>query len=127
MFRNIRGSDKRAGVVAEPVSNSDWFCKSNNFESLAAEPAGHHSCDLHQLLLSHGLAKYIEVFNRHHIEMDTFIDIRDEELRDLGITTFGNNIFINDIIFLISYIIVLLKTLLLCKMKNEGWGGERKD
>ena len=98
MFRNIRGSDKRVGGVKEPVSNSDWFCKSNNLERLGEEPAGPPSCDLHQLLLSHGLAKYIEVFNRHHIEMDTFIDIRDEELRDLGITTFGNLLVNNYII-----------------------------
>ena len=54
-----------------------------------------HSCeiesvDLHQLLLNHGLAKYIEVFSRHEIEVEAFVNLTDEELREIGIPTFGN-------------------------------------
>ena len=38
IYRTVRGPEKRVFPMNDPKSNSDWFCKSNNFEKLVEEP-----------------------------------------------------------------------------------------
>lgn len=93
VFREKRRNEQsyRMNQTREISSNSDWFCQSNTFESLVevSEPAD----DLTILLLRHGHSKYIDTFQRHEIDLETFINLTDEELKEIGITTFGKIIF----------------------------------
>jgi len=45
--------------------------------------------DLPQLLSSQGLAKYTDIFLRHEIDLPTFSTLTDDELKEIGISTFG--------------------------------------
>ena len=93
VFREKRRNEQsyRMNQSREISSNSDWFCQSNTFESLVEvnEPAD----DLTILLLRHGHSKYIDTLHRHEIDLETFINLTDEELKEIGITTFCKIIF----------------------------------
>jgi len=41
------------------------------------------------LLANKGLSKYTDVFVRHEIDLPTFVTLTDEELKEIGIPTFG--------------------------------------
>jgi hypothetical protein len=49
--------------------------------------------DLPQLLSSQGLAKYTDIFLRHEIDLPTFSTLTDDELKEIGISTFGKPLF----------------------------------
>lgn len=108
---HARAKEQREKEVA---SNSDnWFARSNAFDSLLGPPGGHsgmnfwsmqgpikikslrsvHSDSGHDelttLLTSQGLGKYADVFLRHEVDLQTFATLTDEELKEIGIPTFG--------------------------------------
>ena len=45
--------------------------------------------ELASLLTSQGLGKYTDVFLRHEVDLHTFATLTDEELKEIGIPTFG--------------------------------------
>ena len=45
--------------------------------------------ELASLLASQGLGKYSDVFLRHEVDLQTFATLTDEELKEIGIPTFG--------------------------------------
>jgi len=45
--------------------------------------------ELSCLLSLHALSKYTDVFLRHEIDLPTFASLTDEELKEIGIPTFG--------------------------------------
>ena len=45
--------------------------------------------DLASLLTSQGLGKYTDVFLHHEVDLQTFAILTDEELKEIGIPTFG--------------------------------------
>merc|ERR1719397_787880 len=75
----------------EVASNSDWFCQSNAFDSMLAPSgdAGQYIDELATMLANQGLGKYTDVFLRHEIDLPTFATLNDEELKEIGIPTFG--------------------------------------
>eukprot|EP00092_Neocalanus_flemingeri_P091965 GFUD01116682.1.p1 GENE.GFUD01116682.1~~GFUD01116682.1.p1 ORF type:complete len:179 (-),score=47.96 GFUD01116682.1:809-1345(-) len=77
----------------EIASTSDWFGQSNGFDSLlsapAAEDLGGMVDGLSCMLANQGLSKYTDVFLRHEIDLPTFATLTDEELKEIGIPTFG--------------------------------------
>jgi len=75
----------------EVASNSDWFCQSNAFDSMLAPPGdpGQYVDELATMLATQGLGKYTDVFLRHEIDLPTFATLNDEELKEIGIPTFG--------------------------------------
>lgn len=76
----------------EVASNSDWFERSNAFDSLLAPPGdvvAPEMDELATLLTSQGLGKYSDVFLRHEVDLQTFATLTDEELKEIGIPTFG--------------------------------------
>lgn len=78
----------------EIASNSDWFTRSNAFDSFLAPPAPGEAIapgldELASLLTTQGLGKYTDVFLRHEVDLQTFATLTDEELKEIGIPTFG--------------------------------------
>ena len=93
----------------DAVSNSDWLCQSNAFDSLLAPSgkflqnlstlnwtdicwtgdSGQYVDELANMLAAQGLGKYTDVFLRHEIDLPTFATLNDEELKEIGIPTFG--------------------------------------
>ena len=45
--------------------------------------------ELASLLTTQGLGKYTDVFLRHEVDIQTFATLTDEELKEIGIPTFG--------------------------------------
>jgi len=87
---HARAKQQREKDVA---SNSDWFGQSNAFDSLLSAPAegvgGVVDDGLSCLLANQGLSKYTDVFLRHEVDLPTFATLTDEELKEIGIPTFG--------------------------------------
>jgi len=76
----------------EVASNSDWFGQSNAYDSLLSAPTedvNGMADELACLLANQGLSKYTDVFLRHEIDLPTFATLTDEELKEIGIPTFG--------------------------------------
>jgi len=87
-----------SGGTGPPISGpgaQDWFGQStqgNGFDALLSKdgssfPRGLD--DLPALLSKQGLSKYTDVFLRHEIDLPTFITLTDDELKEIGIHTFG--------------------------------------
>ena len=102
---HARAKQQRGNEVA---SNSDWLGQTNTFDSLLSAPTdtnGAGADELSCLLSQHALSKYTDVFlrwtlvdkifnsdflsPRHEIDLPTFASLTDEELREIGIPTFG--------------------------------------
>ena len=45
--------------------------------------------DLPSVFAKQGLAKYTDLFLRHEIDLDTFATLTDDDLKEIGIQTFG--------------------------------------
>nr|4RQN_A Chain A, Protein bicaudal C homolog 1 [Homo sapiens]4RQN_B Chain B, Protein bicaudal C homolog 1 [Homo sapiens]4RQN_C Chain C, Protein bicaudal C homolog 1 [Homo sapiens] len=45
--------------------------------------------DLPELFSKLGLGKYTDVFQQQEIDLQTFLTLTDQDLKELGITTFG--------------------------------------
>jgi len=74
----------------EVASNSDWFGQTH--DSLVSVPFDNNGAgadELSCLLSQHALSKYTDVFLRHEIDLPTFASLTDEELKEIGIPTFG--------------------------------------
>lgn len=84
-LKESRGPKESRGT-RELTSHSDWFCQSNTFSCLVERDEGE---DLNLLLHRQGLSKYIDIFLRHEVDLETFINLTEEELKELGIVTFG--------------------------------------
>merc|ERR1719397_1622658 len=87
---HAKAKQQRAQEVA---SNSDWFGQSNAFDTLLQQAGREEEVgagdSLAVILAGQGLAKYIDVFRRHEIDLPTFSSLTDEELKEIGIPTFG--------------------------------------
>ena len=85
LTREKIAEQNRARQAREIASNSDWFGQSTAFDSMRMEARE----DLPHLLTSQGLAKYADIFLRHEIDLPTFATLTDDELKEIGIPTFG--------------------------------------
>jgi len=98
VIRELEHSKARAAREKEVASNSDWFGASINTlgESMVAGREGREASGekfvgdgLPVLLANQGLSKYADIFVRHEIDLPTFATLTDEELKEIGIPTFG--------------------------------------
>ncbi len=83
----------------ETEADAPWFGNSSAFDAAAA----HHSQqqfmgasnlisstdDLPDLLSKQGLAKYTELFVRHEVDLQTFASLTEQDLKEIGVQTFG--------------------------------------
>ncbi|XP_008282794.1 bicaudal C homolog 2 [Stegastes partitus] len=75
------------------VSTSSYFegaCSSRRASTCSQRsPSPHMTDDLPELLSQLGLIKYIDVFEQQEIDYHTFLTLSDEDLKEVGVSTFG--------------------------------------
>lgn len=86
ILKNIDSSvvEENKEKLGEKV-NSTWL---NNLKEIKEIPEEKLD-DLGNVLLNNGLAKFTDLFRRHEIDLTTFKELTEEELKEIGITTFG--------------------------------------
>ncbi|XP_029106688.1 protein bicaudal C homolog 1-like isoform X2 [Scleropages formosus] len=79
-------------------NKSELYLSSSNYMDCISSMAGSNGCtlsmslkgsDLPELFSKLGLGKYIDVFQQQEIDLQTFLTLTDQDLKELGITTFG--------------------------------------
>ncbi|XP_070697159.1 protein bicaudal C homolog 1-B-like isoform X2 [Pempheris klunzingeri] len=83
---------ERNGTAAE------HYLSSSNYMDCISSVTGSNGCslnsslkgsDLPELFSKLGLGKYTDVFQQQEIDLQTFLTLTDQDLKELGITTFG--------------------------------------
>ncbi|XP_069467327.1 protein bicaudal C homolog 1 isoform X2 [Ambystoma mexicanum] len=87
------GSPKR-----KQNKSTEHYLSSSNYMDCISSMTGSNGCnlngsfkgaDLPELFSKLGLGKYTDVFQQQEIDLQTFLTLTDQDLRELGITTFG--------------------------------------
>ncbi|KAK7922762.1 hypothetical protein WMY93_009664 [Mugilogobius chulae] len=89
-----------SGSRGRSDKTSDTFsCSSSYFEGVSSSrrastcsqrsPSPQVSDDLPELLSQLGLLKYIDVFEEQEIDYQTFLTLSDDDLKEVGVSTFG--------------------------------------
>jgi len=65
--------------------HTTWLSNLNDIKELPEDKLD----DLGNVLLNNGLSKFTDVFRRHEIDLPTFKELTEEELKEIGINTFG--------------------------------------
>ncbi|KAK1333676.1 hypothetical protein QTO34_006062 [Cnephaeus nilssonii] len=80
------------------VSTAEHYLSSSNYMDCISSLTGSNGCnlnssfkgsDLPELFSKLGLGKYTDVFQQQEIDLQTFLTLTDQDLKELGITTFG--------------------------------------
>ncbi|KAJ8317841.1 hypothetical protein KUTeg_002932 [Tegillarca granosa] len=81
------------GEYPSPRKKYDCCLSSSNHVDSASLPAAKGfwspKADLAELFSKLGLGKYTDLFQQQEIDLATFLTLTDQDLRELGITTFG--------------------------------------
>uniref|UniRef100_A0A3B3WHS9 SAM domain-containing protein n=1 Tax=Poecilia mexicana TaxID=48701 RepID=A0A3B3WHS9_9TELE len=87
-WRDRRGSASQIVSSSSPSSSSP---SSPSTESTCSQrsPSPLVTDDLPELLSELGLIKYIDLFEQQEIDYQTFLTLSDEDLKEIGISTFG--------------------------------------
>lgn len=79
-------------------SAAEHYLSSSNYMDCISSVTGSNGCslnsslkgsDLPELFSKLGLGKYTDVFQQQEIDLQTFLTLTDQDLKELGITTFG--------------------------------------
>uniref|UniRef100_A0A8C7IV52 BicC family RNA binding protein 1 n=1 Tax=Oncorhynchus kisutch TaxID=8019 RepID=A0A8C7IV52_ONCKI len=79
-------------------SAAEHYLSSSNYMDCISSITGSNGCslqsslkgsDLPELFSKLGLGKYTDVFQQQEIDLQTFLTLTDQDLKELGITTFG--------------------------------------
>ncbi|KAM9364469.1 protein bicaudal C homolog 1 [Pholidichthys leucotaenia] len=79
-------------------SAAEHYLSSSNYMDSISSVTGSNGCslnsslkgsDLPELFSKLGLGKYTDVFQQQEIDLQTFLTLTDQDLKELGITTFG--------------------------------------
>ncbi|KAL7990317.1 hypothetical protein Chor_013747, partial [Crotalus horridus] len=80
------------------MSLSEHYLSSSNYMDCISSLIGSNGCnlnslfkgsDLPELFSKLGLGKYTDIFQQQEIDLQTFLTLTDQDLKELGITTFG--------------------------------------
>ncbi|XP_038058655.1 protein bicaudal C homolog 1-like isoform X2 [Patiria miniata] len=85
-YTNLSCSNYIEGSSLPRQSKGLWSsneCSSNSQSPASIKP------DLGDLFINLGLGKYADVFQQQEIDLSTFLTLTDNDLKELGITTFG--------------------------------------
>lgn len=104
-WRERNGSGLPAhGDFSLPISpkrkqnKTEHYLSSSNYMDCISSMTGTNGCnlntslkgsDLPELFSKLGLGKYTDVFQQQEIDLQTFLTLTDQDLKELGITTFG--------------------------------------
>ncbi|XP_015202366.2 protein bicaudal C homolog 1 isoform X2 [Lepisosteus oculatus] len=92
-FPSSVGSPKR-----KQNKSAEHYLSSSNYMDCISSMTGSNGCslstsfkgsDLPELFSKLGLGKYTDVFQQQEIDLQTFLTLTDQDLKELGITTFG--------------------------------------
>uniref|UniRef100_A0A8D3DJ53 SAM domain-containing protein n=2 Tax=Scophthalmus maximus TaxID=52904 RepID=A0A8D3DJ53_SCOMX len=90
-WRDRRGSTS-SSFPSFPSSGSyfDGACSSRRASTCSQRSPSPQMCDdLPELLSQLGLLKYIDVFEQQEIDYQTFLSLSEEDLKEVGVSTFG--------------------------------------
>ncbi|XP_030631304.1 protein bicaudal C homolog 1 [Chanos chanos] len=82
----------------KPNKSAEHYLSSSNYMDCISSVTGSNGCnlnsslkgsDLPELFSKLGLGKYTDVFQQQEIDLQTFLTLTDQDLKELGITTFG--------------------------------------
>ncbi|XP_033830029.1 bicaudal C homolog 2 [Periophthalmus magnuspinnatus] len=83
-------SDKTLDSFSCSSSYFDGVCSSRRASTCSQRsPSPQMSDDLPELLSQLGLLKYIDVFEEQEIDYQTFLTLSDDDLKEVGVSTFG--------------------------------------
>ncbi|MED6252609.1 Protein bicaudal C 1-B, partial [Ataeniobius toweri] len=77
---------------------AEHYLSSSNYMDSISSVTGSNGCnlnsslkgsDLPELFSKLGLGKYTDIFQQQEIDLQTFLTLTDQDLKELGITTFG--------------------------------------
>ncbi|XP_068424684.1 protein bicaudal C homolog 1-B-like [Clinocottus analis] len=94
-FPSVVGSPKRK---QNKSAAEHYLSSSSNYMDCISSITGSNGCslnsslkgsDLPELFSKLGLGKYTDVFQQQEIDLQTFLTLTDQDLKELGITTFG--------------------------------------
>ncbi|KAI5627388.1 protein bicaudal C-like 1 [Silurus asotus] len=80
------------------IKSVEHYLSSSNYTDCISSVNGSNGCnlssslkgsDLPELFSKLGLGKYTDVFQQQEIDLQTFLTLTDQDLKELGITTFG--------------------------------------
>ncbi|XP_072335014.1 protein bicaudal C homolog 1-B-like isoform X2 [Scyliorhinus torazame] len=80
------------------VSAAEHYLTSSNYMDCISSLMGSNGCTLNnsfkgselpELFSKLGLGKYTDIFQQQEIDLQTFLTLTDQDLKELGITTFG--------------------------------------
>ncbi|XP_055028142.2 protein bicaudal C homolog 1-B isoform X2 [Misgurnus anguillicaudatus] len=97
----LSGNSEFSPAVSSPKrlknkSSEQYLSSSNYMDSISL--SGSNGCslsssfkgtDLPELFSKLGLGKYTDIFQQQEIDLQTFVTLTDQDLKELGITTFG--------------------------------------
>ncbi|KAK6171391.1 hypothetical protein SNE40_019590 [Patella caerulea] len=83
--------NKAPGEYPSPRKKYEFGLSSSNHVDSAILPSKNwsHKTDLAELFSTMGLGKYTDLFTQQEIDISTFTTLTDQDLRELGISTFG--------------------------------------
>ncbi|XP_020562253.1 protein bicaudal C homolog 1-B isoform X4 [Oryzias latipes] len=84
-------STNRSDTPPEGFVSSSFFESSSRRTLTCSQqsPSPSVTDDLHELLNQLGLIKYIDVFEQQEIDYQTFLTLSDDDLKEVGVSTFG--------------------------------------
>ncbi|XP_075993308.1 protein bicaudal C homolog 1 [Genypterus blacodes] len=99
----LPGHGEFSAAVSSPKrkqnkSGVEHYLSSSNYMDCISSVTGSNGCslnstlkgsDLPELFSRLGLGKYTDVFQQQEIDLQTFLTLTDQDLKELGITTFG--------------------------------------
>uniref|UniRef100_A0AAY5KVY7 SAM domain-containing protein n=1 Tax=Esox lucius TaxID=8010 RepID=A0AAY5KVY7_ESOLU len=92
-WRDRRGSLSSSFTISPSPSSSSSSSPSNfslsALTSTQRSPSPEPTDNLDELLSQLGLGKYIDVFQQQEIDFQTFLTLSDEDLKEVGLSTFG--------------------------------------
>uniref|UniRef100_A0A8C9YUM3 Bicaudal C homolog 2 n=1 Tax=Sander lucioperca TaxID=283035 RepID=A0A8C9YUM3_SANLU len=92
-YLSISNNQQQVQMTESFPSSSSYFesvCSSRRASTCSQRsPSPQMMDDLPELLSQLGLIKYIDVFEQQEIDYQTFLTLSDEDLKEVGISTFG--------------------------------------
>uniref|UniRef100_A0A4W4G1U1 SAM domain-containing protein n=1 Tax=Electrophorus electricus TaxID=8005 RepID=A0A4W4G1U1_ELEEL len=99
-WRERRGSASSSSVSSSSSSSptsfsSEGYLNCNNYYEgvsrslMGRSPSPHLKDDLVELLMQLGLEKYTMIFQEQEIDFQTFLTLSEEDLKEVGVSTFG--------------------------------------
>jgi len=85
ILKNIDSTIDEGKEKLHEKAHTTWLSNLNDIKEVPEEKLD----DLGNVLLNNGLSKFTDVFRRHEIDLPTFKELTEEELKEIGINTFG--------------------------------------